>query len=322
MSVADHSGAGVGGSEPPAGAIVSSALRICREHWKPLAVYGVIAGVPVAALDAAVALDRGVDPFANPLTANPSATGGQSPGASVLALVLYAVASAATVHTVAAARDGRRVGWQEGLSTGVRRLGGVLAVSIIVLVLVLLGLLALVLPGIWIAVALALATPALILERLTALAAIRRSFTMVQGHWWKTAAVAALSVLVVLAAIIAISIPAGVLAAATEDPPLRAVIAGVVNALSTALLVPLTLGPMTVLFLERREAGDASAESEEGGRYRGFAPPVAPDRVLEPESSGAPGGPGALPDGERPPQSPQSAPPREPPSASPPPPAN
>ena len=315
MSVADHRGAGVAGGEPAAGAIVSSALRICRAHWKPLAVYGVIAGVPVAALDAAIALDRGIDPFATPLTANPSASSGQSPAATVLMLVLYALASAATVHTVAAARDGRAVGWQEGLGTGVRRLGGVVALSIIVAVLVLLGLLALVLPGIWIGVALALATPALVIERLTALAAIRRSFTMVQGRWWKTAAVVGLSILVVVAAVIAVSIPAGVLATATDDPPLRALIAGVVNALGTALFLPLTLGPMTVLFLERRDSGGASADRGDRSRYRGFAPPVAPERVVAPESPGVAQVPPAHAEPERPPRSPEAAPPREPPAA-------
>ena len=287
MTVTDSGGAGVSGAEPRAGAIVSTALAILRSHWPTLAVYGLIAGAPVAALDAAAALDRGVDPFATPFTANPSASGGgQSPAATVLALVLYALASGATVHTVAAAHDGRRVGWQEGLSHGVRRLGGVLAVSLIVVVLVLLGLLALVLPGIWIAVALALATPALMLERLTALAAIRRSFTMVQGRWWQTAAVVALSVLVILAALIVISIPAGVLAAAADDAAPRAMIAGVVNALSTALLLPLTLGPMTVLFLERRNANGSRAESGESSRYHGFAPPVAPGPVTRGESPG------------------------------------
>ena len=319
MSVADFSGADVGASEPPAGAIVSSALRICREHWKALAVYGVVAGVPVAALDAAVALDRGIDPFATTLTANPSTSSGQSPLATVLALVLYALASAATVHTVAGARDGRVVGWQEGLGTGVRRLGGVVAVSLIVVALVLLGLLALLLPGIWIAVALALATPALVIERLTALAAIRRSFTMVRGRWWKTAAVAGLSILVVLAAMLVISLPAGVLATTTEEAPLRALIAGVVNALSTALLLPLTLGPMTVLFLARRDAGDALAKGGDSSRYRGFAPPVPPDAVA-PERVAGREAPGAArpfgPDGggEQPPRSSADAPPTEPPA--------
>jgi hypothetical protein len=306
-----------GGNEPPAGTVVAIALRICREHWPTLAVYGLLAGVPVAALDAANALARGVDPFATPLTGVTDATaaGGASTVSSVLALVLYAVASAATVHTVAAARDGRRTGWQEGLGAGIRRVGGVVAASIIVLALVLLGLLALVLPGIWIAVALALTTPALVLERLPALAAVRRSFTMVRGRWWRTAGVVALTFLVAFAAVVAVSVPAGVLAAGTEDPSLRALIAGVVNALSTALLVPLTVGPMTVLFLARRASDGSSRTEEDSARYRGFSPPVAPERVVGPGSADAFDGPLTEPDRRPSPPSAEQPPRREPPSA-------
>lgn len=277
---------GVGGSEPPASAIVTATLRVCRGHWRTLAVYGLLAGVPVAALDAATALERGIDPFATPLT-DPSASGGGSSfGSSLLALVLYALASAATVHTVAAARDGRRAEWREGLGVGVRRLGGVVAASFIVLVLAVLGVLALVLPGIWIAVALALTTPALVLERLSPLAAVRRSFDMVRGRWWKTAAVVALSVLMVLAAVLVVSIPAGVLAATTDDRSLRALLAGVVSALSTGLLVPLTVGTMTMLFLERRDVVPSPAADGERMRYRGFAPPVPPPSPPAPSPPG------------------------------------
>ena len=285
MSVEHSGGASVAGAEPSAGSVVSAALRICREHWATLAVYGLLAGVPVAALDAATALDRGIDPFATPLTGtgDPAAAGGASTVSAVLALILYAVASAATVHTVAAAHDGRRTGWQEGLGAGGRRMGGVVAASIIVLVLVVLGLLALILPGIWIAVALALTTPALVIERLAPLAAVRRSFTMVRGRWWPTAGVVGLTFLVAFGAVVAVSIPAGVLAAATDDRSLRALIAGVVNSLSTALLVPLTVGPMTVLFLERRAASRGDASGSEPTRYRGFAPPAAPERLAAPE---------------------------------------
>jgi hypothetical protein len=277
-----------GGNEPPAGTVVAIALRICREHWPTLAVYGLLAGVPVAALDAANALARGVDPFATPLTGVTDATaGGASTVSSVLALVLYAVASAATVHTVAAARDGRRTGWQEGLGAGIRRVGGVVAASIIVLALVLLGLLALVLPGIWIAVALALTTPALVLERLPALAAVRRSFTMVQGA------------LVADGRRGGTDLPrrlrrrGGRLHTRRRPrrghggPSLRALIAGVANALSTALWCPLTVGPMTVLFLARRPP-TAVSRTEEDAPATGLLASRGPRARRRPRVGGTP----------------------------------
>ena len=307
---ATSAGGGVGGAEPSAGAVASTTLRICREHWKTLAVYGLLAGAPVAALDAAIALERNIDPFATPIsvTGDPSATDRDSLGSTVLALVLYGWASAATVHTVAAARDGRSTGWREGLQAGLRRLGGVVAASIIVLVLVILGLLALVLPGLWIAVALAMTTPALVLEGLTPLAAVRRSFTLVQGRWWRTAGVVGLGVLLALAALLVVAIPAGTLAATTDDHAVRALIAGVANALSSGAVIPLTVGLLTVLFLERRGAAGSPADAAAEERYRGFAPPVPAERVQAPEGWQAPEAPVRQPELDRPAPPPAPAP--------------
>jgi hypothetical protein len=299
---ATSTGRRVGGAEPPAGEVVSTTLRICREHWKTLAIYGLLAGAPVAALDAAIALERNIDPFATPLTltGDPAATDRDSLGSALLALVLYGWASAATVHTVAAARDGRFIGWREGLRTGLRRLGGVVAASFIVLVLVILGLLALVLPGLWIAVALALTTPALVLEGLSPLAAVRRSYTLVQGRWWRTAGVVALGVLLVFAALLLVAVPAGILAATTDNRGVRALIAGVANALSTGAVVPLTVGLFTVLFLERRGATGSPGDRADEERYRGFAPPVPAEPVEAPEGWRAPEAPGRPVDLDRP----------------------
>lgn len=266
-----------GRPEPPAGTVLSSALRLCREHWRPLAVYGLVAGAPVAVLEAVIALERGIDPLASPLSGDPATGDRGSLVSSLLSVVLYALASAACVHTIAAGREGRRSGWREGLAVGLSRLAGVLAASLIVLVLVFLGVLAFVLPGIWIAVALSLTTPALVLERLTPVAAIRRSFRLVQRRWWKTAAVVLMAALVAFAAMAVVAVPTGLVAAATPDRGLRAVIGAVASALSTALVVPLTVAVVTVLFLDRR--GSAEPNADDGGRFRGFAPPVPPSSV-------------------------------------------
>lgn len=282
MSVVDTGHGRADGPEPPAGTVISSALRLCREHWRPLAVYGLVAGVPVATLDAVIALERGIDPFASPLSGDPAAGDRDSLASSLLSVVLFALASAACVQTIAAARVGRRTGWREGLSAGLGRLGGVLIASLIVLVLVSLGLLALVLPGIWIAVALSLTTPALVLERLTPVAALRRSFELVRGRWWKTAAVVLMAALVAFAALVVVGVPIGLLATATAERSLRAVLAAIGGALSTALLVPLTVAVVTVLFLDRRGAVSTEPDPDDGGRFRGFAPPVPPSSVDRP----------------------------------------
>ena len=168
-------------AEEPPGAVVSTALQVYRERWRPLTACGLIAAVPVAALDAVIALQRGSDPFA----VRPASTPAQ-PALdvtllpSVLSLILYAIVSAACVHIVARARDGRAAGWSQALGVGLRSAAGVVGACIVVFAAVALGLVPLVLPGIWIAVAFSLTTPALVLERLVPLAALRRSYALVR----------------------------------------------------------------------------------------------------------------------------------------------
>ena len=301
-------------AEEPPGAVVSTALQVYRERWRPLTACGLIAAVPVAALDAVIALQRGSDPFA----VRPASTPAQ-PALdvtllpSVLSLILYAVVSAACVHIVARARDGRDVGWSQALGLGLRSAAGVVVASIVVFAAVALGLVALVLPGIWIAVALSLTTPALVLERLAPLAALRRSYALVRGRWWRTAGVMAFGVLLAIALVLVILIPASALGASVEGLGARVLIATLADIVATSILVPLMTSVMTVLYLERRGTVSAAAprgdEPGEGddASYRGFAPPVPPDPApsrFEPPSSppgDAPSPPPPAASGEPPP---------------------
>ena len=99
------------------------------------------------------------------------------------------------------------------LFEAVRRVPALVVLFVLSVMITVAGLVALAVPGIYLSVALALAWPALMLERLGPVRAIRRSVHLVSGHWWHTGAVLAVSVMIaivfvfVMGAFIAIVLP-------------------------------------------------------------------------------------------------------------------
>lgn len=270
----------------PVGALVTSAIDAYKVRWRPLTAIGVLATAPVALLEAGISLANNRDPFAGATSpADPQAAviGAEALIPALLSLVLFSLASAACVHLVAEGREGRDVSWGGALRVGARRAPGVLAASVIVLVVVVLGLLALVVPGVWLAVALSLTTPALVLERLGPVAAMRRSFALVLGAWWRTAAVIGLGIVVAIGLVLLVVVPATALALTTDSLGVRVAISALADTIGSALLLPFSVVLLTLLYLDRRDhepggrpAGQRALPEDEGASFGGFAPPAAP----------------------------------------------
>lgn len=277
------------GAAKPVGSIVTEALDAYRAHWRPLTAVGLLTAAPVALLEAAISLATGRDPFTQPTPA----PAGEMPGVTadptslavaLLSLVLFAVASGACVRIVAEGRVGATVRWGEAVRFGLARSPGVLVASVIVLTVVMLGLFALVLPGLWLMVALALTTPALILERLSPLAAVRRSFELVRGRWWRTAAVVALGVVISIGIVLVVVLPATALGLSTDSVAVRVLVSALADTVGSAVLVPVVASVLTMLYLDHRdgEGGRPSPEPlrrpDEGSQasFGGFAPPAPP----------------------------------------------
>ncbi|MEZ5500278.1 MAG: hypothetical protein R3E77_12720 [Steroidobacteraceae bacterium] len=81
-----------------------------------------------------------------------------------------------------------------------RQASPVVAIAIAVVLAVAAGLALLVLPGVYLMVALSMAMPSLVNEGLAPLPAMRRSFSLIRGHWWRTASM----LLVALVAVIVV----------------------------------------------------------------------------------------------------------------------
>jgi len=107
---------------------------------------------------------------------------------SELALVAASqLATAACLQAVSAEYLGQDTTWRSAMEFVWHRSGPVLALALVEMVLIGLGLIVFVVPGIYLLVALLVATPALLVERLDPIAALQRSRVLTLGAWFRTA---------------------------------------------------------------------------------------------------------------------------------------
>ncbi|MFE3517123.1 glycerophosphoryl diester phosphodiesterase membrane domain-containing protein [Streptomyces sp. NPDC059166] len=125
----------------------------------------------------------------------------------------------------------------------------------------------------WLMVRFTLAAPALMLERQSVLAALRRSAKLVRGSWWRTFGILALTYLLVIVLTLIITIPFGVVAVAVDGDGLSGIlnggttdfgwpfliVTGIGEVIVSTLAYPFTAGVMALLYIDqriRREALD------------------------------------------------------------------
>ena len=143
-----------------------------------------------------------------------------------------------------------------------------------VIVGVLLGLGALV-AIIWVAVKVSLAAPAVVLERVSPISALRRSWSLTNGQWWRVLGITLLAQLIVYVISQIISTPVTLIAVASSGSTglssTAAVAVQLVSVVVSALTTPFTAGVTALLYLDqriRKEALDVTlmaAAGKEGG---------------------------------------------------------
>ena len=179
-------------------------------------------------------------------------------GASAITLVASLIAgllvTAACTKAVSDVYLDQPLNVKESLKFAVRRAFPLLAMLILYWLWLLLFFVLLIIPGIWLYTSLIAATPAMLIEDLGPVAALRRSKQLVKGRWWATAGVQ-------LVYILMISVLAGLISglltaiALTSDNPsvLTAVaiqtLAGIVSGIVPQ---PLTACFVTVIYYDLR----------------------------------------------------------------------
>jgi hypothetical protein len=175
------------------GEILDAGIKLFLRHWRPLVLSVVGLILPVQILSALVTASVAPEQF--DLTSDESGVeeGEEAEfliGQGIIALlsaISILLATAVCFKAVADAYLGVEPDWRRSLRFAVRRLGGLLGVAVLGGLLVALATIALVVPGIWLFVMYSVAVPALLLERIGAWSALRRSFRLVRGRWWPTA---------------------------------------------------------------------------------------------------------------------------------------
>ncbi len=287
------------------GEILDAAFKVYTRNFKTLCLAVLVPVVPIVILTTLVTASTSSNENAFDPTADFDATATQTTisGAEVaggavtvlLTLLLTALATAACTRAVADGYLGEPTSWRASLRFALRKLLPVIAVSILVVVLAVLSLVGVIVAAIYVGVRLALSAPALLIEDLGPIAALKRSWRLVKDRWWVTFGVFVISSLLValLAGLIQLLLLAPLLADSDNE-----LLGGVLTALgaivANVFTLPIQAAVITILYFDlrvRKEGFDlellarsmGSASPEAVGRSAGlgtdapggFAPPQA-----------------------------------------------
>ena len=171
------------------------------------------AGVFPLSLAAAVVL--AVPNIANVLMNGPETGESPVPGLTVLvlflaALPIYMILIGAVVYRLGAAAGMHEAGAGQALARGVQCVLSLIGAAILYLLAMAGGLILLVIPGIILSLSLSFGFFAIVLDKDSALASLKRSHRLVWGNWWRTLTVVSVPVVIVMILYIGLMIAFGV----------------------------------------------------------------------------------------------------------------
>lgn len=306
------------------GEILDGAVSTLRAHWRT--VLGVTITVSVITQIGNILVDRyllpeppEVDPNASPSEAlSQSVESLQSSllamgPALIIALIGTLVTTALLTVVISRSVLGRPVtlseAWHEARPRLPQLLGLTLLLPLVYAAVMAVGLLPGLLLGggagiflsilgglaacgviLWLWIRFALTSPALMLERQDVIQSLRRSAKLVQGAWWRTFGIVALTVLLTLLVTMIIAVPFTVIAFAVDGSGLRdlfsgttpdfgwpfLIITGIGSVIASSITYPINAGVTVLLYVDqriRREALDLDLARAAGVPGYGSAPP-------------------------------------------------
>lgn len=192
---------------------------------------------------------------------------------AVQGLVVTPLVTAMHVLVVLGLARGEHPSVADALRNGLRVMPVVVVAVLLYALAVVAGTIALVVPGIWLAVALYFTAQAAVVDGARGIGALRRSFELVRGSWWRT-----LGILLVLSLIaFALAIPLGfvtqIIGTSADNGPLY--VLG--EAVAQTVTLSFTALAGTLLFFDLRTRRSAPARSPEWAPPdRGLASPERP----------------------------------------------
>ena len=242
------------------GEILDVGIKLVTRHWRTLMLTVIGLVLPVQIVAALVTAS--IAPEQLDLTSDESGIDKGEEAAYVvgqaivlvLSLISVLLATAVCFKAVADAYLGGVPDWRRSLRFGARRLGGLFGLAVAGAVIIVIAFLALIVPGIWLMVSYSVAVPALLLERIGPVAALRRSFRLVRGRWWATAG--ALTVGYLMIAIVGAIVQYGILivpSLLTDGNTVAVALGAIVGGtLGAAITTPYTAAIVTLLYFDLR----------------------------------------------------------------------
>lgn len=258
------------------GEILDAALAVYRQHslslWKLVAI---VVAFPAALNGAVGVAERQVRD-----------SDGSSGSLVILQLAVLAVSVIATFLATAAAYRfvtdaylGRPVDPGRSLRFGFEHLGSVIWLSLLAGFGIALGLLLLVIPGLYLAVAWAIAVPVMLSENLRGRKALGRSRALVSGRFWPCAGVLLLAILLALIVAAAIEFLVLAITGSSDNDTVIFFTQGISSLISDTLVLPFQVAVTTVLYIDlrvRKEGFDIQLLAE---RMEGSGPHIPQPNV-------------------------------------------
>ena len=237
------------------GEMLDAGFRLFGARFWTLIVCVLVPVLPLTIV--ATGLQASVDPNAFDLDATSDVDSGTAlAGTLVASLIQFAAAAlaiAACFKAISAAYLGERAGAAESLRYALGRTLALCIAYIVVIFIVVVGLIFLIIPGIWLAVKLAMAFPAVVFERKNAFSAVGRSWSLTSGHFWRTLGTLLVVFLITFVAQLVFGgVVGGILGASDSGELTTAVVLTLVNLITLALTYPLWAAVTTVLYYDLR----------------------------------------------------------------------
>jgi len=238
------------------GEMLDAGFRLFNARFWTLILCVLVPVVPLQIV--ATVLQASVDPNAFDLNSTETVDSGTALAGNLVGAVLQfaaaALAIAACFKAISAAYLGERAGFAESLRYALGRLLPLLVAYILVLVIIALGFILLIIPGIWIAVKLAMVFPAVVFERKGPFGAIGRSWSLTRENWWRTfGALLVVFLITFVLQLVSGGVVGGLLGASDTVSELTvAIVLTLVNLITLALTYPLWAAVTSVVYYDLR----------------------------------------------------------------------
>lgn len=279
------------------GEILDVAFKIYKRHAGSLFRLVAVVVVPLQLLGAIIFLATVDDPDAVTGigefdTGSDTELAGAIVGNVVVGLLgglAVLLVTAACTKAVADAYLQTEPDWRESLRAARRRFGSILWLTILYMLLLIPAFLALIIPGVWLAVAWSVAFPAVMLEAVRGRKALGRSFRLVRGRWWPTFGLVFIAYLIAgMVQFFVGAIMGVILLVAVEDSLLGTVLVNAVgNSLAGVITTPFQAAAIAILYFDLRVRKEG-LDIELLARDVGVPPPAGPALGHEPPPAPVP----------------------------------